>query len=88
MISNLQSVWNITNLFKPTNVFFLYQLAGHTTVLILGGGMAGVAAAFTLQSLGMEDFLLLEASERLAGRISNTKFCGTCTLYIAWFFQT
>lgn len=52
-------------------------LAEHTTVLILGGGMAGVAAAYTLQSQGLQDFLLLEASGRLGGRISNTKFCGT-----------
>jgi polyamine oxidase len=48
----------------------------HTKVLILGGGMAGVSAAYTLQSNGMEDFLLLEASDRLGGRIKNSTFCG------------
>lgn len=54
----------------------LNSFAGHTTVLILGGGMAGVAAAHTLQSQGLQDFLLLEASERLGGRMSNINFCG------------
>ena len=45
--------------------------------MILGGGIAGVTAAYTLQSNGMEDFLLLEASDRLGGRIKNSTFCGT-----------
>lgn len=58
-------------------ILYNYIIKEHTTVLILGGGMAGVAAAYTLQSNGMQDFLLLEASDRLGGRISNIKFCGS-----------
>lgn len=50
-------------------------------MLILGGGMAGVAAAHTLQSQGIQDFLLLEASDHLGGRMSNIKFCGTLFLF-------
>ena len=51
-------------------------LAERATVLILGGGMAGVAAAHTLQAAGMHDFLLLEAADRLGGRMRDTSFCG------------
>ena len=38
-------------------------------VLILGGGMAGVSAANRLNELGIADFILLEAQDRLGGRI-------------------
>lgn len=48
-----------------------------TGVLILGGGMAGVMAAHTMKSAGMNDFLLIEAAGRLGGRVSTTTFCGT-----------
>lgn len=47
-----------------------------TSVLILGGGMAGVAAAHTLHAAGMHDFLLLEATGRLGGRVRDKSFCG------------
>lgn len=40
--------------------------------------MAGVAAAHTLQAAGMHDFLLLEASGRLGGRMRETNFHGLC----------
>lgn len=50
--------------------------AERTNVLILGGGMAGLAAAYTLQAAGMHDFLLLEAADRLGGRVRDVKFCG------------
>lgn len=45
-------------------------------MLILGGGLAGVTAARTLQAAGMRDFLLLEAADRLGGRMLETKFYG------------
>lgn len=38
-------------------------------VLILGGGMAGVSAANRLNELGVADFILLEAQDRLGGRM-------------------
>ncbi len=41
-------------------------------VLILGGGMAGTAAANKLQELG-RSFLLFEAQERLGGRMQTTE---------------
>lgn len=41
--------------------------------------MAGVAVANTLQAAGMRDFLLLEATGRLGGRVREKTFYGICT---------
>lgn len=38
-------------------------------VLIVGGGMAGLSAAYHLQKNGFDDFILLEARRRIGGRI-------------------
>lgn len=54
----------------------IHSIADRTNVLILGGGMAGVAAAQTLHAAGMYDFLLLEATGRLGGRVRETSFYG------------
>lgn len=43
-------------------------------VLILGGGMTGVSAANRLQELGITDFILLEAQDRLGGRMRVEEF--------------
>ncbi|KAG1782128.1 hypothetical protein EV702DRAFT_961311 [Suillus placidus] len=40
-------------------------------VLILGGGVAGVIAARTLHSKGIDDFLIVEARDELGGRMQN-----------------
>lgn len=45
-------------------------------VLILGGGMAGIAAAKTLHESGIENFLVLEALGSLGGRIRSAVFAG------------
>ena len=45
-------------------------------VLILGAGMAGISAAKTLYDAGIRDFRVLEASERIGGRLLATKFDG------------
>ena len=38
-------------------------------VLVLGGGLAGIAAARTLEVNGITNFLVLEATDRIGGRI-------------------
>ena len=43
-------------------------------VLILGAGMAGLSAAATLLDAGVTDFLVLEQSDRLGGRILDQTF--------------
>ena len=40
-------------------------------VLILGGGMAGIAAANRLHELGIGDFIVLEATSKLGGRMRS-----------------
>ena len=45
-------------------------------VLVLGAGIAGIAAARTLEVNGIDDFMVLEATDRIGGRIredSSTK---------------
>jgi polyamine oxidase len=45
-----------------------------TTVLILGGGVAGVIAARTLHEKGIDRFLIVEARDELGGRMRSTLF--------------
>lgn len=41
----------------------------HTNVLIVGAGIAGIAAGEYLTRNGYTDFKILEASDRVGGRI-------------------
>ena len=43
------------------------HLEGDVTVVILGGGVTGVATAKTLIEQGIEDFKIIEAREKLGG---------------------
>lgn len=47
-----------------------------STVLILGAGASGLAAAYELQQQGITDFLIVEAADRLGGRMKNLDFAG------------
>lgn len=49
-------------------------------VLILGGGMAGVSAANKLSELGITDFLILEAQDRLGGRMRREELAPGVTV--------
>ena len=40
-------------------------------VIVIGGGIAGVTAANSFMKQNFSDFLLLEASDRLGGRIAS-----------------
>ena len=42
-------------------------------VLILGAGMTGIKAAEVLQSHGIKDFVILEGSNRIGGRLHSAK---------------
>ena len=42
-------------------------------VIIVGAGMAGCAAGKALMEGGMNDFLILEATDRIGGRVNTMK---------------
>lgn len=44
------------------------------TILIIGAGAAGIAAACRLIENGLENVLILEAKNRIGGRIYTTEF--------------
>ncbi|KAH7923411.1 amine oxidase [Leucogyrophana mollusca] len=46
----------------------------NATVLILGGGVAGIIAARTLHEQGIDDFIVVEGREELGGRLINLEF--------------
>ncbi|EQL04233.1 Amine oxidase [Ophiocordyceps sinensis CO18] len=45
-----------------------------TTVAVLGGGMAGIAAGQALSNASVSDFLILEYQDRIGGRANETAF--------------
>ncbi|CAL9159366.1 unnamed protein product [Musa hybrid cultivar] len=44
------------------------------SVIIIGAGMSGISAAKTLSDAGVKEILILEATNRIGGRIRNTYF--------------
>ena len=46
-------------------------------VLILGAGLAGLGAGQKLSERGITDFIILEQSDRVGGRVQSTEFAGT-----------
>ena len=47
-----------------------------TKILILGAGVAGLAAAKTLQDNNVNDFLILDAQNYIGGRFKQRSFSG------------
>ncbi|KAJ5180134.1 hypothetical protein N7492_003344 [Penicillium capsulatum] len=45
-----------------------------TTVAILGGGMAGIAAAQALSNSSIHDFVIIEYRDTIGGRVAHTEF--------------
>ncbi|XP_037496176.1 polyamine oxidase 1 isoform X1 [Jatropha curcas] len=46
------------------------------TVIVIGAGISGIAAAKTLHEAGIQDILILEATPRIGGRLMKTQFSG------------
>ncbi|XP_022094556.1 polyamine oxidase-like [Acanthaster planci] len=54
-------------------------------VLILGAGASGLQAARTLHDAGLDDFIIIEAADRIGGRVHSTQFAGvTVNLGALW----
>ncbi|TGZ38464.1 Peroxisomal N(1)-acetyl-spermine/spermidine oxidase [Temnothorax longispinosus] len=45
-----------------------------TKIVIVGAGASGIAAASRLLKRGMSDFVILEAKDRIGGRINTKDF--------------
>ncbi|WCJ36059.1 Polyamine oxidase 1 [Euphorbia peplus] len=46
------------------------------SVIVIGAGMSGIAAAKTLQEAGIKDIIIVEATGRIGGRLMKTEFSG------------
>ena len=53
-----------------------------TDVLILGAGMAGIAAAKTLNDRGVNDFIILEAQDKIGGRMATQEIAGVKVMQV------
>lgn len=49
-------------------------MSKYAKVIIIGAGAAGIASAARLWQNGIRDFLILEASNRIGGRIHTVDF--------------
>lgn len=58
--------------------FYFTRMAIETKVLVIGAGAAGIAAASRLIERGIEDVLVLEAKDRIGGRIFTKNFGNCC----------
>ncbi|XP_021718950.1 polyamine oxidase-like [Chenopodium quinoa] len=54
----------------------LASAASSPSVIIVGAGMSGISAAKDLHDQGVKDFIFLEATDRIGGRIHKTEFAG------------
>ncbi|XP_068677261.1 uncharacterized protein [Montipora foliosa] len=55
----------------------IFAVQRNATVLILGGGISGIAAAKTLSDNGINDFIILEGTEKIGGRMRKMTFHNT-----------
>lgn len=79
---------NQTEMRLNTELFFLYVVCAFITnafcfstnnsrkVIIIGAGPSGIAAAARLYENNVKDILILEAENRIGGRINTVKVSG------------
>lgn len=60
----------------------MYKMAqAHNTVIIIGAGVSGIAAATKLLKNNFNNFIVLEAENRIGGRIQTLPFGGNYDLF-------
>ena len=64
-------------LVSSSNIYHISAVERNATVLILGGGISGIAAAKTLSDHGIKDFIILEGTDRIGGRMRKMEFHNT-----------
>lgn len=89
-IANMRST---SYLWKLIFLFILVGLSSsqscpanlHAKVIIIGAGMAGISATQRLQESGISDILILEARDRIGGRVHSAQLGGvTVSLGATW----
>ena len=70
-------IFFLVGLVFTVNALFSLALKKDTTVLVLGAGISGIAAARTLNDHGITDFIILEGTDRIGGRMRQMKFHNT-----------
>ena len=58
-------------------IYYITAKQRNATVLVLGGGISGIAAAKTLSDKGIKDFIILEGTDRIGGRMRKMPFHNT-----------
>jgi monoamine oxidase len=56
-------------------------ISDNQTVVIIGGGVAGLSAAYRLRSMGVKNVIIIEAMNRLGGRINTITYRNSRTLF-------
>ncbi|KAM7272364.1 hypothetical protein ACFE04_027027 [Oxalis oulophora] len=65
-----------------------YSSSSSNSIIIVGAGMSGITAAKTLSENGIKDFLMLEATDRIGGRMKKASFANhTVELGANWLFR-
>ena len=57
-------------------IFIAVSTKNDATVIILGGGVAGIQAAAQLTQQGIKDFMIIEQANRIGGRMWNIEWEG------------
>ncbi|RWW42246.1 hypothetical protein BHE74_00052223 [Ensete ventricosum] len=66
----------IAALLLVSNVVAGAVAAAGSKVIVVGAGMSGISAAKTLSDAGVKDILILEATDRIGGRMRKVNFAG------------
>ncbi|XP_067026364.1 uncharacterized protein [Acropora muricata] len=76
MGKNIVTLWHIL-LVVCITIKQTFAMQRNATVLVLGGGISGIAAAKILSDNGINDFLILEGTDRIGGRMRKRTFHNT-----------
>lgn len=66
--------------FVSASIVPLTRRTNDHKVVILGGGMAGVTAAQSLDQAGIKDFVIVEARSELGGRVQSAQLASGLTI--------
>ena len=76
-MASTSAVYLLAFLAFTTNIYHITAKERNATVLVLGGGISGIAAAKTLTDKGIKDFIILEGTDRIGGRMRKMAFHNT-----------